>query len=63
MVCLRNKTKKLYAFGVEGEVNVFIGKFLEVFCVPIALFIKTESFQCRFLRILLSDYVFPVIGN
>ena len=56
-----NKLKRLVysVFRLESEVNLFIGKFLEVLLLSA---IKTENLGRGFLRSFFPNFVLPVIG-
>ena len=51
------------AIRLEGYVNFFIGKVLQVLYFPSNAFVKTEDLEEGFLRRFFSDFELPVIGN
>ena len=65
-ICSWNIIKMFDVFSVirlNGEVDLVIEKFLEIYHFPRALVIVAKRFEKRFLRTFISKYVFPVIAN
>ena len=58
----QNKLKGLVfsVISLEGEVNFFIGQFLEVLLFSV---VKLENLEGDFLRSLFPNFVLPVIEN
>ena len=48
---------------LNGEVDLVIEKFLEIYHFPRALVIVAKRFEKRFLRTFISKYVFLVTAN